>query len=225
MKNYFSEWVACGLCILIAILFPMATGMPASGLSYYAMLLFFAVLVLGFFFLSIAKLYINKINIALSGQILHWSLPEGSSPAHRLPHTALCAAGAVIISAILGLFSQGGWIAALLTGLFIGAASYAFWGWANKRIAEKRRGLADFVLGHRSLVLKGKITVLDGMRNAVYETAYENAQLKLGLKKGRSLLQLSVPVPADQESAVTAFLEDLQRHFALQEEEETDGEE
>jgi len=221
MKKNLLELFCIVAGFLLSFLIPIRTAMLPNEFAYFLIMLSFAFVVLAFMFLSIARMRMSRIDFALRNTILSWSLPKELAPKPKnYSRTILlyCAGAGVILFVSMTIFASMDFILSLLIASILTLFSIGLTTIGWKRIEAKRSDLQDFILTHNAFVLYKDIVILDGARNAIFETALEGDVLKLGLKRRWRQIKLSIPVPQEQKENVQDFLDKLGQHFKEQNE-------
>lgn len=183
----------------------------SKGILYSLIMIIFAVVVLAYVILSIYKFYISRIEYIESNIILSWDISVESKKSSKLPFAISLLAG-IVLGIVLTLKGAGA-VNSILLALACAFTVLGWWIMGQRRLDNKKSSLPTFVLSHIGIIYGNRIIVFNGYSKAVTAVKRDGALLKLNIINGKENYELDIDIPNEQISAVDDFLEDLEKHF------------
>lgn len=187
---------------------------------FWAIMALFAVFVLAYTILAVAKSRIAKINFIASNKIIGWN--TGFEQKKKTPVVLY---GAVIVcGTVLGLYisqNGGNFITSLLASLALTFTSIGWVFMGQKRIQKTLSALPDFVLSHNGMIYCGKAELFDGISHGITNVFSENGTLYITVLKKKKEETVSLEIPDGHREETENFLNDMKEFFNGEEQKET----
>ncbi len=186
-----------------------------KGFLYFLILIVFLIFMLSYVILSVYKFKIAKFEFLNSKKIVSWNIED--EPLKSKKHYYLSLLTGVVFGALISVKSSN----LVYSIMFSLALTFVVLGWCTmgiKRLNDKISSIDNFLISHMGIICKNKAQVFDGYSKGILSIKKENNDLKIVIKKGRKLENITVCIPDDKINEVEAFLNDLKEHLTNNEE-------
>lgn len=187
-----------------------ATGFKVA--LFWAIMALFAVFVLAYTILAVAKSRIAKISFIASNKIIGWN--TGFETKKKTP--IILYSTVIVCGTALGLYisqNGGNYLTSLLASL---ALTFTSLGWifmGQKRTKDTLSALPDFILSHNGMIYGGKAELFDGISHGITNVRSENGMLYLTVLKKKKEETLSLAIPDECVDETENFLKDMKEFF------------
>lgn len=203
--------IICGVCA------PIAQNTDLNVTLFWIIMALFAVFILAYTILAIAKSRIAKINFIASCRIIGWN--TGLKKEKKMPITLYVTV--IICGTVLGIFilqNGGNFIVSLLASL---ALTFTSIGWVlmgQKRTEKVLSDYTDFMLSHNGMIYLGKAELFDGVFSGITDVLLKDKTLCLTVLKRKKERKISLSVPEECLEETENFLKDMKEFFNEQKE-------